>query len=200
MDLGHLRTPWQDGRLCPLNNAVCYGTYQTPASMSLLYTSHLQVCARTQCPHFKKSDTAICFIYHYSICHSEPTKNSSTCNTILDKLHFTLQWKCLSCFIVPVSRMKRKHWMTQEFGRWWWWSWNEISAVNQGCCVAVFVQWNLNATRVGEGRNCAHWELAASQYSKECLSPIHDSELSCHSSPGNSEFIIPILQVDILRI
>lgn len=41
---------------------VCSGTCHTPVSTSSLCTSHLQASARTQCLHFRKSDTAICFI------------------------------------------------------------------------------------------------------------------------------------------
>lgn len=100
------------------------------------------------CLHFKKFDTAnvlpeSCFISCYLICDSKPTENSFQLrcppHAIASwKNHIWHYWESISpVWVSPAPEKKHNHWVTWQFGRGWYRTLNESSAVNQGSFEAV---------------------------------------------------------------
>lgn len=132
-----------------LSNAPKGGLHLAMDSMQLSFIRNLTLLV--YCP------SLTCFISCYPICDREPTKNSfqlrlsSPCNIILEKSHFALSRKHLACLTVPSPWKKHKHWVIWQFGRGWWQTLNEISAVNQSS-FATILTWTGGKMLQGWGR------------------------------------------------
>lgn len=183
MDLGHLHAHWrwythctipgppcfcwQDGDGCPLSRVVCSGTYHTPASTSSLCT-HIFKCLPGPNAYNLGNPTLLFVLF--------PIILFATVSLLKIPPYIVPSWtNSTSHYSESVSLALLSQYPEWNISTEWYKSLEDdgdevkrrFQQLTRAAVWLYYMEWDLNAARVGEGRkgrNCAHWALATSQY------------------------------------